>query len=64
MKDDWPCEAEAFIDDSIFKIVFSLSRTAIRDVVVGGKRIVEDGRHKQQEDIVARFKALQKKLWG
>ena len=45
-------------------IVFSLSRTAVKDVVVGGKRIVEDGRHAQQEEIVARFKALQAKLWG
>jgi len=32
--------------------------------VVGGKRIVEDGRHAQQEEIVERFKALQQKLWG
>jgi formimidoylglutamate deiminase len=45
-------------------IVFSLSKTAVRDVVVGGKQIVEDGRHAQQEEIVARFKALQKRLWA
>ncbi|MEP6568561.1 MAG: formimidoylglutamate deiminase [Acidobacteriota bacterium] len=51
-------------DDLLSTIIFSLSRTAIRDVVVGGKRIVEDGRHAQQEQIVERFKALQKKLWG
>ncbi len=59
-----PSIAGASSDDLLSAIVFSLSRTAIRDVVVGGKRIVEDGRHAQQEDIVERFKALQKKLWS
>jgi formimidoylglutamate deiminase len=58
-----PSIAGASSDDLLSAIVFSLSRTAIRDVVVGGKRIVEDGRHAQQEDIVEKFKALQKKLW-
>ncbi len=38
--------------------------TAVKDVVVAGKRIVEDGHHAQQKEIVERFKALQKKLWG
>src|SRR5215216_1979961 len=32
-------------DDLLTNIVFSLARTAVRDVVVGGKRIVEDGKH-------------------
>lgn len=50
--------------DLLAGIVFSVSRTAIRDVVVGGKRIVEDGRHFQQEQIVERFKTLQRKLWS
>ena len=59
-----PSIAGASSDDLLAAIVFSLSRTAIRDVVVGGKRIVEDGRHAKQEEIVERFKALQKKLWG
>jgi formimidoylglutamate deiminase len=58
-----PSIAGASPDDLLSAIVFSLSRTAIKDVVVGGKRIVEDGRHADQEDIVERFKALQKKLW-
>jgi len=59
-----PSLAGASEDDLLTHIVFSLSRTAIRDVVVGGKRIVENGRHAQQEEIVERFKALQKRLWG
>jgi len=61
---DDPSIAGSSSDDLLSAIVFSLSRTAIRDVVVGGKRIVEDGRHAQQEDIVGRFKTLQKKLWS
>jgi len=59
-----PSIAGASSDDLLSAVVFSLSRTAIKDVVVGGKRIVEDGRHSDQEDIVQRFKKLQKKLWG
>src|SRR5215213_101955 len=37
--------AGAATEDLLANIVFSLSRTAIRDVVVAGKRIVEDGKH-------------------
>ena len=39
-------------------IVFSLSRPAIKDVVVGGKRIVAGGRHTQQDEIVASFRQI------
>jgi formimidoylglutamate deiminase len=56
--------AGASADDLLPGIVFSLSRTAVKDVVVGGKRIVEDGRHSLRDDIVERFKALQKRLWS
>ena len=59
-----PSIAGASPDDLLSSIVFSLSRTAVKDVVVGGKRIVENGRHAQQEEIVERFKALQKRLWN
>jgi formimidoylglutamate deiminase len=59
-----PSIAGASEDDLLAHIVFSQSRTAVRDVVVSGKRIVEDGRHPRQEEIVERFKALQKRLWG
>ena len=59
-----PSIAGASEEDLLSSIVFSLSKTAVKDVVVGGKRIVEDGRHAQQEEIVERFKRLQKKLWG
>jgi formimidoylglutamate deiminase len=45
-------------------VVFSLDRTAIRDVVVNGRWIVRDGRHPLQEEIVSHYKVLQGKLWG
>ena len=59
-----PSIAGASEDDLLSSIVFALSRTAVKDVVVGGNRIVEDGRHARQEEIVERFKKLQKKLWS
>jgi len=59
-----PSLAGAAEDDLLAHIVFSLSRTAVKDVVVAGKRIVADGKHAQQDEIVERFKALQKRLWG
>ena len=33
------------VDDLLANIVFSLARTAIRDVLVAGKQIVKDGKH-------------------
>ena len=59
-----PSIAGASEDDLLSSIVFALSKTAVKDVVVGGNRIVEDGRHARQEEIIERFKKLQKKLWG
>jgi formimidoylglutamate deiminase len=59
-----PSLAGATEADLLSHLVFSLSKTAVKDVVVDGKRIVEDGHHPQQEEIVERFKALQKRLWG
>jgi formimidoylglutamate deiminase len=45
-------------------IVFSMSKSAVKDVVVGGKRIVENGRHFAQEEITRKFAALQHRLWS
>jgi formimidoylglutamate deiminase len=60
---DDPSIAGASIDNLLANVVFSLSRTALRDVVVGGKQIVQDGRHIAQEEIVHKFKEVQKKMW-
>ena len=45
-------------------IVFSLSRAAVRDTIVGGRLVVEQNRHPAQDEIVSRFNALQRRLWS
>ena len=50
-------------DDLLAAIVFGLSKTAVREVVIGGKQVVSEGRHPDQDEIVERFGALQRKLW-
>jgi formimidoylglutamate deiminase len=61
---DDPTVAGASAEDLLPAIVFSLSRAAVRDTAVGGRLVVEAGRHPGQDDIVSRFKALQSRLWG
>jgi formimidoylglutamate deiminase len=61
---DDPSIAGATRDTLLATIVFSLSKSAVKDVVVGGKRIVEAGRHFAQEEITGRFRELQKRLWS
>jgi formimidoylglutamate deiminase len=56
--------AGASRDNLLAGIVFSLSRAAVREVVVAGKPIVSEGQHLIQEEVVERFNELQKKLWG
>jgi formimidoylglutamate deiminase len=51
-------------EDLLPLLVFSLDRTAIRDVVVNGRWVVRDGRHPLQEEIVSRYKEIHIKLWG
>jgi hypothetical protein len=42
---------------------FSAERSAVRDVAVGGKFVIRDGRHAHGEDIVREFGRMQKELW-
>jgi formimidoylglutamate deiminase len=56
--------AGASVDELLAGIVFSLARTAVRDVCVGGKLIIEDGRHADEADIVQKFAVLQRRLWN
>jgi formimidoylglutamate deiminase len=44
-------------------IVFSAERTTVRDVVVGGKFVLRDGRHPLAAEIVGEFTRVQKELW-
>jgi formimidoylglutamate deiminase len=52
---DDPSIAGSSHEDLLASIVFSLSRSAVRDVVVAGKGIVEDGKHRDQEAIIEDF---------
>jgi formimidoylglutamate deiminase len=56
--------AGASADDLLPSIVFSLARTGVREVTVGGRAIVEEGKHRAQLEIVRRFAALQSRLWS
>jgi formimidoylglutamate deiminase len=61
---DDPSIAGAATDELLACIVFSLARTAVREVCVGGKLIIEDGKHRAGQEIIERFSALQRRLWG
>ena len=45
-------------------LLFSLERRAIREVWIGGRQVVTNGRHAAHSPIVARFVELQRRLWG
>jgi formimidoylglutamate deiminase len=45
-------------------VVFSLERTAVRDVAVGGEFVVRDGHHALQEEIIRQFAGVQRDIWG
>ncbi len=50
-------------EDLLPILVFSLNRSAIRDVAVNGKLIVCDRRHVHQEEIVSRYREVHRKIW-
>ncbi len=54
---DDPSIAGAERESLLTNIIFSLERTAVRDVAVGGKFVVQDGRHALQEEIIREFGA-------
>lgn len=51
-------------NDLLPMVVFGLQRSAIRDVWVGGQRVVTDGRHALQQEIVARYREVHRAVWG
>ncbi|HWS87366.1 MAG TPA: formimidoylglutamate deiminase [Pyrinomonadaceae bacterium] len=61
---DDPTVAGAGAEDLLPAVVFSLSRAAVRETAVGGRLVVEAGRHPAQDEIVSRFAALQRRLWS
>jgi formimidoylglutamate deiminase len=58
-----PSIAGACPEDLLAHVLFSLSSAAVREVVVGGRMIVEAGQHRAAREIVEKFIALQKRLW-
>jgi formimidoylglutamate deiminase len=50
-------------EDLLPIIVFSLNRSAIRDVVVNGRFILRDQRHAHQDEIISRYKEIHRKVW-
>jgi len=60
---DDPSLAGAGPESLLSHIVFSAERTAVRDVAVGGKFIVRDGRHASQVEIIEDFSQVQRDLW-
>jgi formimidoylglutamate deiminase len=45
-------------------VVFSLERTAIREVAVGGEFVIREGRHALQEEIIREFAEVQRDVWS
>lgn len=50
-------------EDLLPILVFSLNRSAIRDVVVNGRLIVRDQKHSLEDEIVSRYKEIHQKVW-
>jgi formimidoylglutamate deiminase len=51
-------------EDLLSTLVFSMSRTAVRDVVVGGRFVLRDQRHALHAQIVEQYKDLHAAIWG
>lgn len=49
--------------DLLPMLVFSLNRSAIRDVVVNGKMILRDREHPLRAEIVTRYERVHRKVW-
>jgi formimidoylglutamate deiminase len=58
-----PSIAGADPESLLSHIVFSAERTAVRDVAVGGKFVIRDGRHPLAEEIIHEFSRAQQDLW-
>ena len=59
---DHPLLCERNGDEILDSWIFSGNSNAVRDVYVGGKQVIEDGRHTDEAEIAKRFKATLKRL--
>ena len=60
---DDPSLAGADPESLLGGFVFSVERTAVRDVVIGGQSVIRDGRHPLAEEIIQQFGRVQQELW-
>jgi len=51
-------------EDLLSTLVFSMSRSAIRDVVVGGRFILRDQTHPLRDEIISRYKEVHEATWS
>jgi formimidoylglutamate deiminase len=51
-------------EDLLSILVFSLNRSAIRDVAVNGKLILRDQAHVHHDEILSRYEDLHRKVWS
>ncbi|HMD20781.1 MAG TPA: formimidoylglutamate deiminase [Alloacidobacterium sp.] len=61
---DHPSIAGNSSEDLLSMIVFGLTPSAIRDVAVNGRLIIRDGKHELEEEIIARYKEVYRKVWA
>ncbi len=59
-----PSIAGASASALLSSIVFSLARTAVRDVFVNGRAVIQNGHYPLTEEITQRFVSVQQRLWG
>jgi formimidoylglutamate deiminase len=51
-------------EDLLPLVIFSLQRSAIRDVVVSGRRVVSEQQHPLRDEIVARYREVYARVWN
>ncbi len=61
---DHPSVAGADPDSLLAHVVFAAQRGAIRDVYVGGTAVLVEGHHRDEDVIIQRFAAVQRRLWS
>lgn len=59
-----PSIAGATPDTLLANVIFALERRAIREVWIGARQRIVNGRHPDQGLIVGRFVEMQRRLWG
>lgn len=64
LNDDDPALVEHRRDGLLDAAIFGPARQPVRDVMVGGRWVVRDGRHAAAETTFARYRAVMKRLLG